>query len=198
MIGSGEPERRTPRLFFALWPSASERNALAIATGAAVAQVDGQTVPASNLHVTLAFLGSVPGDTFAQLVEIGGEVDRPRIELDFERLEFWSKPKVLVAMPSRIPVEGIETVDRLWQRIESLGITRELRPWRPHLTLVRRVRRPPPEGLRISAGPPAPAGAARWGMALVESTTHASGARYKPLAEWPLGNKGGNKGDAHL
>jgi len=193
MIGSGEPERRTLRLFFALWPSASERNALAIATGAAVAQVDGQTVPASNLHVTLAFLGSVPGDTFARLVEIGGEVDRPRIELDFERLEFWSKPKLLVAMPSRIPSEGIETVDRLWQRIEPLGITRESRPWCPHLTLVRRVRRPPPEGLRISTGPPAGAGTARWGMALVESTTHASGARYKPLAEWPL-----NKGDVPL
>ena len=175
------------RLFFALWPSALERNALAIATGAAVAQVDGQAVPASNLHVTLAFLGSVAGETFARLVEIGGMGDWPRVELDFERLEFWPKPKVLVAMASRTPVEGIEIVDRLWQRIEALGIGRETRPWHPHLTLVRRVRRPPPESLRISAGPPASPTAARFGLALVESTTHASGARYKALAEWPLG-----------
>jgi 2'-5' RNA ligase len=187
VTAAGEPRRHPLRLFFALWPTVAERNALAIATGAAVAQVDGQAVPAGNLHVTLAFLGSVPGETFAWLVEIGGEVDRPRIDLEFERLEFWPKPKVLVAMPSRIPVEGIEIVDRLWQRIESLGIRRESRPWRPHLTLVRRVRRPPAESLRISAGPPAAAGTARWGMALVESTTHATGARYKPLAEWPLG-----------
>jgi 2'-5' RNA ligase len=183
----GRGERHTLRLFFALWPTAAERNALAIATGAAVAQVDGQAVPAGNLHVTLAFLGAVPGETFAWLVEIGGEMARPRVDLDFESLEFWPKPKVLVAMPSRIPAEGIELVDRLWQRIEPLGIKRETRPWRPHLTLVRRVRRPPPAELRISAGPPVAAGPARWGMALVESTTHAKGARYKPLAEWPLG-----------
>jgi len=177
----------TLRLFFALWPSLAERNALAIATGAAVAQVDGQVVPAGNLHVTLAFLGSVPGETFAQLVEIGGQVDGPRVDLDFERLEYWPKPKVLVAIPSRTPVQGVELVERLWEGIEALGIEREMRPWHPHLTLVRRLRRPPPEGLRISAGPPASAGTARWGLALVESTTHASGPRYKALAEWPLG-----------
>ncbi len=195
MSDSGTGGSHTLRLFFALWPSALERNALAIATGAAVAQIDGQAVPPGNLHVTLAFLGSVPGETFARLVEIGGLVDRHRVDLDFQLLEFWPKPKVLVAMPARIPVEGIEIVDRLWQRIEPLGIARESRPWRPHLTVVRRVRRPPPDGLRISVGPPATAGPARWGMALVESTTHPSGARYRPLAEWPLGEI---KGDVPL
>ncbi len=184
-----EQEPRGPhklRLFFALWPSAAERNALAIATGAAVAQVDGQAVPAANLHVTLAFLGSVPAETFAQLVVVGGQGNWPRVELDFDRLEYWQKPKVLVAMPVATPDAGIEVVDRLWQGSEPLGIVREARPWRPHLTLVRRVRHPPSEELRISAGPP-PRGSPRWGLALVESTTHASGPRYKPLAEWPLG-----------
>ena len=187
MTATGEPGRHTLRLFFALWPSAVERNALAIATGAAVAQVDGQAIPASNLHVTLAFLGSVSEETLAQLVEIGGQVTAPRVELDFERLEFWPRPKVLVAIPSRIPVEGVGIVDGLWQRIEPLGIEHETRPWHPHLTLVRRVRRAPPEGLRISVGPPASPGTPRYGLALVESTTHGSGARYKALAEWPLG-----------
>ena len=34
-----------------------------------MAQVDGQAVPVGNLHVTLAFLGSVPGETIARLIE---------------------------------------------------------------------------------------------------------------------------------
>ncbi len=185
-----DPGARGPdtlRLFFALWPSDRERGALAIATGAAVAQVDGQAVPVGNLHVTLAFLGSVPGETIARLIEIGGQADGASIGLEFERLEYWSRPKVLVAIPTCTPVEGVELVERLWQRIEPLGIEREKRPWHPHLTLVRRVRHPPPEGLRISAGPPSPPAADRYGLALVESTTHASGARYKPIAEWRLG-----------
>jgi len=187
---AGESGRHTPRLFFALWPSDRERQALAIATGAAVAQVDGQAVAVGNLHVTLAFLGAVPGETVARLIEIGGQADGSAMALEFERLEFWPKSKVLVAIPTVTPVEGVELVDRLWQRIEPLGIEREKRPWHPHLTLVRRVQSPPPEGLRISAGPPSPPGADRYGLTLVESTTHASGARYKAIAEWSLGHKG--------
>ena len=193
-----EPGARGPhtlRLFFALWPSAAERKALAATTATAIGQVDGQPVPAENLHVTLAFLGSVPGRGIADLIGIGGQGDYPRVELEFNRLEFWAKPKVLVAKPADSPTEGLEIVDRLWTSLEILGFARESRPWHPHMTIVRKVCRPPPENLRISprtaiAGEPAP-----WGLALVESTTHPSGARYKPLAEWPLGE---SKGDAHL
>ncbi|MEX0734362.1 MAG: RNA 2',3'-cyclic phosphodiesterase [Steroidobacteraceae bacterium] len=181
--GAAGPHRL--RLFFALWPSAAERQSLAASTAAAIAQVDGQAIPASNLHVTLAFLGMMPGRTFVHLVEIGGQGPYPTVELTFDRLEFWVKPRVLVAMPSLIPAAGLEIVDRLWGRIERLGFEREKRPWQPHLTLVRKVRRRPPEGLRISTVP-AGNSDARWTLALVESTTHPSSVRYKALAEWPL------------
>ncbi|MGH8129328.1 MAG: RNA 2',3'-cyclic phosphodiesterase [Steroidobacteraceae bacterium] len=185
MNESGEAGPRKLRLFFALWPNAAKRRSVAASIAAVVAQVDGQAVPASNVHVTLAFLGMVPGRTFARLVEIGGQGPYPAVELEFDRLEYWPKPRVLVAMPSRIPAAGPEIVDRLWGRIEPFGFEREKRPWQPHLTLVRKVRHPPPEGLRISAAA-ADNKAARWSLALVESTTHPAGARYKALAEWPL------------
>jgi RNA 2',3'-cyclic 3'-phosphodiesterase len=184
-----EPGTRGPhtlRLFFALWPSAAERKALAASTAAAVAQVDGQPVPAANLHITLAFLGSVPGRRFVDLVGIGGQGPYSQVGLRFDRLEYWIKPKLLAAMPSEIPAAGGEIVDRLWERLVPLGFERELRPWRPHLTLVRKVRRPPPENLRIVPRELASSDPAPWGLALVESTTDPSGARYKPLAEWPL------------
>lgn len=184
----GEPGPHSLRLFFALWPTGAHRRALAVATGPVVAQVEGQPVPAANLHVTLAFLGSVPGRTFVHLVEIGGQGGYPAIELDFDRLEYWPKPRVLVAVPSQVPPAGTAMVERLWQRIEPLGFARDTRPWRPHLTLARKIRRPPPDGLTLGAGPlPSAGDAARWRLALVESVTHPQGARYRPLAEWPLG-----------
>ena len=78
-----------------------------------------------------------------------------------------------------------QIVDRLWRSLEPLGFMRESRPWLPHLTLARRVRRPPPENLALapveSTGDAPP-----WRLALVESTAHPGGARYKPLADWPL------------
>lgn len=185
-----EPGARGPhtlRLFFALWPGAEERQWLAASTAAAVSQVAGLPVPGANLHVTLAFLGSVPGRKFGELAAIGGQGDYPAVSLRFDRLEYWAKPRVLVAMPVEIPATGRTIVDQLWDRLAPLGFERESRPWRPHLTLARKVRRPPPENLRIAPRNGVSDDPAPWGLALVESATHPEGVRYKPLAEWPLG-----------
>lgn len=179
---------RRLRLFFALWPSDAQRQALAELTAPAIAPVQGRPVQPASLHVTLAFLGPVPGQTFAHLAELGGRGGDPAVELAFNRVEYWTKPRVVVALPPRVPLAGQQIVDRLWEGLAPLGFEREARPWRPHLTLMRHVRQPP----SASFGPEltaktAAAAAAGWSLALVESSTHPEGARYRPLAEWPLG-----------
>ncbi len=186
MTGAGEIGPRKLRLFFALWPSGRHRAALAEAAAAAIARADGQPVLPGNLHVTLAFLGMVPGTLLAQVIEAAGPGPWPSIALDFRRVEFWGRPKVLVALPDEVPTAGTVVVDRLWRALEPLGLTREHRPWQPHLTIARRVRQPPPGDLALSpildeGTEPA------WRLALVESSSHPDGVRYKPLADWPLG-----------
>ena len=183
MSGAGP---RKLRLFFALWPSSRHRAALAEAAAPAVALADGQPVPPGNLHVTLAFLGMVPGSLLARLIEVGGHGPWPAIDLDFRRIECWTRPKVLVALPDVVPAAGLEVVDRLWRRLEPLGFARELRPWQPHLTIARRVRQPPSDDLAlapVAADSREPA----WRLSLVESSSHPDGVRYRPLADWPLG-----------
>jgi 2'-5' RNA ligase len=174
------------RLFFALWPGGSLRSALAAAAAPVVEQVAGEAVAPGNLHVTLAFIGPVPGAALVPLFEVGGQGPWPAVELAFERLEFWAKPKVLVAMPESVPAAGRAIVNRLWTGLERLGYPREARPWRPHLTLARRVRRPPPDNLVLA--PVVPAGdEPPWRLALVDSSAHPDGRRYKPIADWPIG-----------
>ncbi|HEU0224251.1 MAG TPA: RNA 2',3'-cyclic phosphodiesterase [Steroidobacteraceae bacterium] len=187
----GRPRLR--RLFFALWPDPALRRALAGATADAAAWAAGSRMPPANLHVTLAFLGMVPEDDIPELLAIGQRGHWPRIQLDFDRVEYWRKPKVLVAMPVTIPEAGVRIVDLLWSPLEQLGYEREARPWLPHLTLVRKVSRPPPRGEELPI-PPRPArDAGAWKLALVESVTDPAGPRYTPLARWAL------KGDAsHL
>ena len=173
---------------------------LAAAVAAALDQVEGRPVPPGNLHVTLAFLGMTPGKTLARLIEVGGEGPWPAVELAFDRLDYWAKPKVVVAMPITVPSAGQEIVGKLWRSLEPLGFKREARPWHPHLTLARQVRRPPPENLRL-APVESVADAADWRLALVESAAHPDGVRYKPLADWPLETSKGTlpfKGDAPL
>jgi 2'-5' RNA ligase len=170
------------RLFFALWPGDPLRAALAEAAVQAMAGVQGQPVPPANLHVTLAFLGMVSGARLAALVAIGGaDSPQPAVALRFDRTEYWARPQVLVALAAEIPASGLQVVGRLWDRLEPLGFAREVRPWQPHLTLMRRIRRPPAQVPALT-----PVLAADWRLALVESTTHPEGPRYKPLAEWPM------------
>jgi 2'-5' RNA ligase len=182
---------RRLRLFFALWPTDDQRKALIALTAPGIATIDGKPVQPANFHVTLAFLGAVPGRGFADLVAIGGLAGHPRVELAFQRLEYWPKPRVVVALASKVPAAGQQIVERLWAELHPLGFEREHRPWRPHLTLVRHVRKPPPESFGPTlAARSAAVAAAGWGLALVESSTHPEGVRYRPLADWPLGGKG--------
>jgi 2'-5' RNA ligase len=168
-------------VFFAYWPDAKTRQSLLEATRAAVASIDGQPVTASNLHVTLAFLGRVPSSRIPEIVRIGGRGDYKPAKLTFDRLEYWPRPKVVSALADAVPAAGQALVDTLWERLLPLGIAHEERPWRPHFTVVRRVRRPPPR-LTIPA--------IHWAcdrMALVESVSGPDGLHYTPLAEWLLG-----------
>lgn len=177
------PREHPRRLFFAYWPDMPARRALLEATRNAVAAIDGQVVTAANLHVTVAFIGKVPGTRIPDLVRVGGRGDYRGAELQFDRLEYWPRAKVVAALPDVIPEAGQRLVDQLWERLVPLGFEREERAWRPHVTLVRRLRRPPPR-LTIPAVP--------WpcnNLALVESLSAPDGMHYTPLAEWPLAGK---------
>ncbi|MCU0974873.1 MAG: RNA 2',3'-cyclic phosphodiesterase [Steroidobacteraceae bacterium] len=172
---------RARRLFFALWPDPPIREALVHATRKAVRHCGGRPVPQDNLHATLAFLGPV-AEASLETVLAGGSAaareGRP-FALRVEDLDFWPKPQVLVATAAT-PPEAEALAERLWRAVEPLGIPRDPRPLRLHVTLARKVRTPAP-GLAVH-----PVDWAVASLALVESVTDPAGARYTPLAQWPL------------
>lgn len=127
----------TRRLFFALWPDEVERAALAAAAHR-LFPLSGRPVAATDLHVTLAFIGAVPAARAERFIALTGRL--APVAVTFDAVECWTRSRVLVATARSIP-PGLQTiVDELWQRLDRLGVAREPRPFRPHVTLARDVR----------------------------------------------------------
>lgn len=174
MNHGGSPRR--PRLFFAFWPDAPVLTALESAR-AALFPLDGRPVAPADLHVTAAFLGSVDASRVAALRRLAATV--PPFDLHFDRVEYWAKPRVLVALARESPTPAVQAVDALWSQLARLGFRRDPRPWRPHVTLARDTRPPRRAPLWPSV---------RWAVrrvVLVESLPASEaapdGARYRPL-----------------
>jgi len=183
------PARRpTRRLFFALWPDTETRAALARETRKAVRRCGGRPVPPANYHLTLAFLGNQPVDLFDAIVAAAATVRAAPFELTLERYGHWPKPRVLWIGPSAMSPDGpgndvaapAALASQLWDRLEALGMRREPRPFRAHVTLARKVAAlpevPSPEPLIWHAS----------SFALIESMTEPSGAVYSAVEEFPL------------
>jgi RNA 2',3'-cyclic 3'-phosphodiesterase len=168
------------RLFFALWPGEAVRSALTAAFASAVAAAGGRAVPAQNLHLTLAFLGAVPAEAQAPLVALGAGLELPQADVTLDRLDWWPRAEVLVAAASEPPAALIELQADVRRRLNDAGFHIDSQPFRPHVTLARKVASPPPAVASAVVWPIAAA-------ALVESVPAPGGSRYTPLATWARG-----------
>jgi len=169
------------------------RAAMAHATREAAGASGGRPVPAGNLHVTLAFLGSVPERRLEELAAIGrgaagslrselaaaGSPGTP-VELIFDHLEHWRAAQLLCASPAEPPAPVTMLARELRDLLAGRGFAPDLKPFRPHVTVVRKVVRP---------GRMAEMQSVAWrftDFALIESRTLSEGALYSVVESFPL------------
>ncbi len=174
------------RLFFALWPAAPVRAALAAAAMPLRRACEGRPVEPRNYHLTLAFLGGVDAAQLADIRTAAGTVRAPGFQLAMDCHGHWPKPRVAWLGSRRPPPAAGVLAARVWRALEPLGFAAEQRPFRPHLTVLRNCRR---------CDWPGPVTAVDWQVrdfVLVSSVTLPSGPRYEVLARWPLERGEGN------
>jgi RNA 2',3'-cyclic 3'-phosphodiesterase len=178
-----DADRRPPtrRLFFALWPDATLRAAAAAHVATLVLADAGRPQRADQLHVTVVFLGAVAESRLAEVHAVAGGLTGAPFTVEFDRLEYWRKPRVLALCASVVPPALEALVERLRGELAARQLPTESRPYVPHLTLARKLARFERASGTVEL--------LRWPAAaitLVESRSLASGSHYEPLASWPL------------
>jgi 2'-5' RNA ligase len=170
------------RLFFALDPPLTVRRRIA-----ALQQslgVEGRAVPAENFHVTLAFLGMQPTEVMTAAAAVAAGLAFPPCEVVFDRLGTFRRAGVLWLGASRIP-DGLQGFQRdLVGALLDAGIGYDRKPWEFHLTLYRKMRKPPPKMGSI---------AIPWrldGFGLIESVSVNRGVEYHSVAAWKAACEG--------
>jgi len=163
-------------LFFALWPSEAVRAQLSSWSRDLHAACGGRPVPPQNLHLTLAFLGTVE-DVDAVERAAGETVPRAAtVLLDYPG--FWKSNRIVWAGASTPAAEVEGLVQDLRGALSRHGVRFDPKPFATHVTLLREAREP-------RAMPTlAPT---RWdvdGFVLVRSQLQPGASRYEIAGSW--------------
>jgi len=170
------------RLFFALWPDAATRSALAATADRLKKACGGRSPPAENLHLTLAFLGNVAANRLPELRVVADAVTAEPFELDLVRVGYWRAQRLAWAAPLNCPPALTALHDQLMDALRLHGFHTERRAFKPHVTLLRDAVTPPPssnDSMMMS----------RWTVrefVLACSEPGPKGVRYRLMDVWPL------------
>jgi 2'-5' RNA ligase len=174
------PREKRKRLFFALWPDAQVRQGFARIASRTLKR-RGRTVPAENLHLTLAFLGAVTAERQHCMENLADNLAADAFDLVFIHLGHWPGPRVIWSGCEGTPEALLALVAGLRAGMLRCGLEPEIRPYRAHMTLARKASVAPAFG--ASHDP------VEWRVRnfhLVESQTLSSGARYEIVRSWAL------------
>lgn len=149
-------------------------------------------VAAGQLHVTLKFLGDIPPEQAPQIARIVEQSARGKPVVEARLTGIGAFPHARRPSVIWAGMEDAQTLAdiaaELESQLKSLGFARERRAFRPHLTLARVRRKPPPAlGELLQKHGATDFGPVRIEQVeLFQSELRPEGARYTVLASAPL------------
>lgn len=171
------PRADEGRYFFAVWPQPPIRDELAAWSGEIGADKVAKRVPADNLHITLAFLGTLVVSQVEAARRVAAATTWKPTVLELDRIGYWKRSRIIWAGPRQgcEPLSGL--AEGLRDGLRRVGFRIDARPFVPHVTLFRKARRRPKWASRMVSWPIEE-------FCLVCSRLSAEGARYEILDRW--------------
>lgn len=184
----------TSRVFFALWPDDTARAKLHAEAGRLRQRLGGRATHPDTLHLTLVFIGDVRDDQIETMKQAASQVASAPIDISFDILGCWRHNHIAYRGMRAAPKALLQLVEQLSSCLVRAGIRFDARPYKPHITLVRKAdcalfgnlaesARDGEENENPTLEP------IRWparDFVLVKSSLRAEGARYEQLGRWPL------------
>jgi len=167
------------RLFLALWPDDKVRDEIA-SICKELSPDTGRIIPASDIHITLVFLGSISQVQIDSLVFATDKIHAESFSLKIDLSGWWKKPKILWLAPDFIPESLFSLVRDIKKLANDQKISLELRPYTPHITIARDVSR------NINTDEFQPIHWYCRDFCLVESVSTNKRVEYRILRRWPL------------
>ena len=132
------------RLFFAVWPDAPAAARLAKLAGELAVVSGGKPVDPAKVHLTLAFLGELSaGEAGVASRAAAGAASRA-FTISLDCVGSFRAARVAWAGALDPQPELLALQADLARRLVDAGLTLEDRPYAPHATLARGIRRPVP------------------------------------------------------
>jgi RNA 2',3'-cyclic 3'-phosphodiesterase len=175
------------RMFFALQPTPAQSAALVEAIAPLVTQLAGQPMPAANIHSTLCFIGTVADERLAALKDAASRVRGRPVALDFDALDFWETPEILCATAAD-SILARDLSSAISDAALAAGFAPDVKPFRAHLTLARKVRRRIANELEWPRAL-APVNVRCEQFVLMQSRRDDAGSTYSVVDSWPLYEK---------
>lgn len=180
------------RVFLALWPEQAARDRLEEEGRRLRQSLRGRLTRPETIHLTLVFIGDLARARIQELLDGLSGVQAAAFRIDFDRAACWRHNRIAFLAPANCPEALRDLVKELEARLDTLAIAYDRRPYKPHVTLLRKAECPKenPAVGRVSDSP-------EWGdfkpiawsakhFVLVESVPTPDGVRYDVLGRFPL------------
>jgi RNA 2',3'-cyclic 3'-phosphodiesterase len=174
------------RLFFALQPAPEQRLGLAAQVAPLVAHLGSTVSPPANLHATLCFIGAIEPERLDALRAAAATLRGRPVRLSFDALEYWETPKIVCATASRDSSSATELSIALGEAAVAAGFSPDLKPFRAHLTLARKISAAQAATVPWPLPLEPPMVMRADNFVLMESRRGESGSVYSALDSWPL------------
>ena len=167
------------RLFFALWPDAAVRGAIAHAASLLDDATGGRVTAPGSYHLTVLFLGDfqpLPESVLSAAMAAGASTRIDAFALSLDRVGGFPRSRVLWLGPDVTPSGLLALHAGLRQALVPQVSPRAEAPFVPHVTIRRNVRAVP------QFTPPV----VRWPVRDFVLVDSQPGMSYRVLARWPL------------